>query len=355
MPIKRKYILPILLPVQFAVVQLLALSPQLIEKYYSNGLYIGISNCSRAVTGLLPFSIGDIIYFILIGLLIRWIWLQRGTWKTSWKNHLLQVLGWFSIFYFCFNFLWAVNYHRVPLSDKMGFETEYTDEDLLAFTKQLIVRTNALHLQITADRAKKVVVPYDRQRVYDKNVTGYRNLTQQYPFFEYNRPSVKNSLLSLPLTYMGFSGYMNPFTGEAQVNALVPMYSFPATASHEMAHQLGYASESEANFVGYLATVANDDLHMQYSGYTLALRYCLRNWEARNDAKAKELLATVNPGILQNFEQSRIFWEQHETFIETGFKIFFDNFLKLNQQEEGLESYSRFVDMIVNYYKTRPL
>jgi hypothetical protein len=35
--------------------------------------------------------------------------------------------------------------------------------------------------------------------------------------------------------YMGFSGYLNPFTNEAQVNYLGPMYTFPATTCREMA------------------------------------------------------------------------------------------------------------------------
>jgi hypothetical protein len=44
--------------------------------------------------------------------------------------------------------------------------------------------------------------------------------------------------MSLPLTYMGFSGYLNPFTNEAQVNYLGPcILSQPQLA--EMAHQLG--------------------------------------------------------------------------------------------------------------------
>jgi capsule polysaccharide export protein KpsC/LpsZ len=43
--------------------------------------------------------------------------------------------------------------------------------------------------------------------------------------------SVKKSLLSLPLTYMGFAGYLNPFTNEAQVNDKIPMYNFPTTTS----------------------------------------------------------------------------------------------------------------------------
>ncbi len=52
---------------------------------------------------------------------------------------------------------------------------------------------------------------------------------------------------------MGFAGYLNPITNEAQVNALIPKNNYPATICHEIAHQVGIASESEANFVGYLA------------------------------------------------------------------------------------------------------
>ena len=53
--------------------------------------------------------------------------------------------------------------------------------------------------------------------------------------------------------YGGFLGYYNPFSGEAQVNTKVPAFIIPFTACHEIGHQLGFASESEASFVGYLA------------------------------------------------------------------------------------------------------
>ncbi|RZJ32955.1 MAG: DUF3810 domain-containing protein, partial [Flavobacterium sp.] len=173
-------------------------------------------------------------------------------------------------------------------------------------------------------------------------------------YFRYQNPSIKKSLISLPLTYMGFAGYLNPFTNEAHVNYMLPMYNFPTTAAHEMAHQIGFASESEANFVGYMASVKNPDLYFQYSGYVTALKYCLGNWEVRDEHVLDQLEKTVNPGILQNFKDSRTFWDSYETFIEEGFKVFYDNFLKLNQQE-GLESYNRFVDLLVNYYKLEKL
>jgi hypothetical protein len=42
-----------------------------------------------------------------------------------------------------------------------------------------------------------------------------------------------------------------------------------ATTCHEMAHQIGFASESECNFIGFLASVKNDDLYFKYSGLVL--------------------------------------------------------------------------------------
>ena len=58
--------------------------------------------------------------------------------------------------------------------------------------------------------------------------------------------SVKNSILSTPLSYMGFSGYINPFTLEAQINVNTPQLYLPTTICHEIAHQMGYSAENEA-------------------------------------------------------------------------------------------------------------
>lgn len=334
---------------------MLSFFPEWIDKYYSNGLYLWISGFWRSSLGNIPFSVGDCLYGILIALLIRWFWIKRKTWKDSRKENLFQLLGYFSVFYFLFYLSWAVNYSRLPLFEQLNIKREYTDADLLVFTQKLIAKTNAIQYQITKNEDAKVAFPYTQQQVFLKNLNGYHKLSQQYPNLKYEHLSIKKSLFSLPLTYMGFAGYLNPFTNEAQVNDMLPMYAFPTTASHEMAHQLGYASESECNFIGFLASIKNDDVYFQYSGYAFALRYCLHNWEIRNPEILKQLLKTVNPGILKNYRESEVFWQQYETFIETGFKVFYDNYLKFNQQKDGLDSYSKFVNLMVNYYQGRAL
>ena len=350
---KAKYILPFFLIVQIIILQIIPFYPAWIEQNYSTGLYPEIATFSRTLFGIISFSIGDCIYFILVFFILKWFWNKRKSWKFQWKNNILTILSFFSVFYFLFHSLWAFNYYRQPLFEKMAIERDYTDTDLLDFTKALIIKTNSIQKQLTQNDSLKVKFPYTQNQAFIKNLNGYKNLSKEYDYFSFAKLSTKKSLLSLPLSYMGFSGYLNPFTNEAQVNDLVPMYNFPTTTCHEMAHQMGYASESECNFIGFMASIKNNDLYFQYSGYSFALRYCLSNWEIRDKKIFKQLLKTVHPGILKNYQESNNFRKQYQSPIESGFHIFYDNFLKLNQQKDGMESYSKFVNLMVNYYNQK--
>lgn len=349
----RKYILPLFLLFQILFLKIIAFFPEFVEEFYSNGLFVIISKISRVTLGKIPFSVGDIIYGIVIIYVLKSIWNSRKSWRFEKRNTALKILSVLSVAYFLFHILWAMNYYRQPLFEKMKIERDYTDADLLIFTKKLIIKTNEIQTQITKNDNLKVVFPYSQRQVFEMNLNGYKTLSNQYICFEYTNPSVKKSLFSLPLTYMGFGGYLNPFTNEAQVNYLIPMYNFPTATCHEMAHQMGFASESECNFIGFLASVKNDDLYFKYSGYSFALRYCLGNWQIRNEKVFDELVKTVHPGILKNYKESEDFWRQYDTFIDKGLHFFYDNFLKLNQQKEGMESYSKLVNLMVGYYKEK--
>ena len=241
---------------------MIAFFPETVERIYSNGLYVYISRFSRTLLGKIPFSVGDVIYGLLIIYLLIQLWKTRKSWRLQWKNNLLKIINVLSIAYFLFHFLWAFNYYRVPLFEKMSIQREYSDEDLYRFTEKLIAKTNEIHFKITNNKNLKVSVPYTQDSIFKMTQNGYYNLGNQYSFFKYEIPSRKKSLFSLPLTYMGFGGYLNPFTNEAQVNDKIPMVGFPMTINHEMAHQMGFASESECNFIGFLASVKNDDLYL---------------------------------------------------------------------------------------------
>ena len=311
-----------------------------------------ISHFSRTLLGEIPFSIGDIIYGTTIIYCIYWFYKNR---KLHWKLKLWSVLNFISVFYFLFHLLWAFNYYRVPLFEKMNIKTEYSEADLVTFTEKLITKTNDVQLAITKNQNEKVTNPYSQDSIFSMTQNGYDNLSKIYPFFQYEIPSRKKSLFSLPLTYMGFGGYLNPFTNESQVNDKLPIYGFPNVVCHEMAHQIGYASESECNFIGFLAGIKNEDLYFQYSALSNALRYCMSNIAMNNEKQFEILKNKINLGIIANYKESDLFWKQYDTIIDKGFHAFYDQFLKTNQQKDGIDSYSKFVDLLINYYKEKDI
>lgn len=346
---KKKYILPVFLLVQIILIKVLALFPEFVERYYSNGLYVYISKISRIILGWIPFSVGDLFYTVLIFFVLRWIYKNRIGFFKNWKDNGLTILSFISVLYFLFHFLWGINYYRIPLHEKIGIEKEYTVGQLKNLTLLLVKKTNKLQFQIAKDSTKKVIFKYSEQKMYEMAPDGYDNLQNPLVKTEYKNESIKSSLYSYPLSFMGFGGYLNPFTNEAQVNYLKPKYTSPLTICHEMAHQTGIGSESECNFIGFMAASSHKDIYFQYSAYTFALNYCLYNLELMEEGSSLKYKKMINKGVLENFNENKTFWKQYHTWLDVFFEYFYDKFLKFNQQKDGMESYSKFVGLLVNY------
>jgi len=307
-----KIILAVLLPLQILGVSILAKFPAFVERWYSNGLYPILSFLERKCFGWLAFSFGDLVYGFLIIMLIRWIVIRIKTRFGNFKMWSVDSLATLSVIYLLFLVFWGFNYYREPLHKSLGINDTYTDSELVQLTEILIKRSNDLQEQLADNDSVSVKMPYSREELYDLAITGYDNLKTNYPELEYTAPSVKKSIFSLPLSYMGFNGYLNPLTNEAQINHKILPYKMPTTTAHEIGHQLGYAKENEANFIACLNTMNHPDDYVRYSGYTFALKYCLNEVYRRNPGLGVDLLFEVNCGISANYAEVRNFWLGYE-------------------------------------------
>ncbi|NND88986.1 MAG: DUF3810 domain-containing protein [Flavobacteriaceae bacterium] len=348
-------ILAVLLPVQVGLLQLLKLFPSFVETYYSRGLYPILSNISRHLFGWIPFSVGDLFYLLIVILALRWIYKNIKKLKRQPVWFFMEIAATVSVVYFVFHLLWGFNYYREPLHKALELERDYTTEQLIATTKRLIDKANTLHRELGYEDSIKIDLPYTQQEIFEMSVNGYDNLKSQYPELSYSPKSLKKSGWSLGLSYMGYSGYYNPFSGEAQVNNLIKNYKFPVVSCHEQAHQIGYAAENEANFIATLASLHNDDLYIKYSGYIFALRYCINEVARRDWNMYCELLPTINYGILESYREMREFWDYYQNPFEDFSKSFWDQFLKASNQSQGIKSYSYMVALVVNYFEHRSL
>lgn len=346
----KKTLIALTIIPQYLLVKLISNFPEFVEQFYSNGFYPFISKFFRYTLGWFPISFGDLVYTITIIYVLRWIINNRKRLRKDTKNWFIDVFSTVSIIYFAFHLFWGLNYYRLPLYKSLNLKSNYTTEQLITVTEKLIQKTNQLHLKITKNDTLKADIPFTKSELLNLVPQGYENLKEIFPHLEYHPKSIKTSLFSYPLTYMGFSGYLNPLTNEAQVDGLIPIYKYPTTASHEIAHQLGYAAENEANFIGCLAAIKHENIYFNYTGYAFALRFCLNEIYNRDSELFEKMITNVNKGVLKNYEEVRLFWEAHQNPLEPYFKIFYSNFLKANKQSKGMESYSYVVALFTNYF-----
>ncbi|MGB0256913.1 MAG: DUF3810 family protein, partial [Flavobacteriaceae bacterium] len=235
--------------------------PLWIDHYYGNTLYPWLQSARTYFLERLTFSFGDLIYAaLLLGLVALVIHHRKELFQNLWER-LFQLIALLAVIHLFFQLSWGLNYYRTPLAVQQNIPSTYEAWELETTLDILIQKTEMLHDQLSTSDSIQVVFPLRKQ--------DYLRLLGNTP--------AKKSLWSWPLTYMGYAGYLNPFTGEAQVNSLLPMLSFIHTAAHEKGHQEGIAAENEANFYAFLTTYQHNNKHIRYAAYCFALRYC---WSA---------------------------------------------------------------------------
>ena len=190
----KKLILVVFFGIQLLLLSQLKYYPEFVEQFYSNGLYVFISKLMRYTFGWIPFSAGDIFYTLAGIYLIRWLIVNRTRIIKDTVNWLVDIGATLSIAYFAFHILWAFNYYRQPLYKSLNLEADYTTEQLVSFTEQLIQKSNALQFQLTKNDTLKVEMPYTKSEIFDKVKDGYKTLSEVYPHLEYHPKSIKKSI-----------------------------------------------------------------------------------------------------------------------------------------------------------------
>jgi len=325
-----------------------------VENGYSVGFYDNSSAVLRGLLGWLPFSFGDLLY----GLTAIWLtWklvkitrviLQKKASKAGFINGLLKTITLFLLIYVLFNGLWGINYNRKGIAYQLGLKMDkYSLQELQAMNGILVNKANTAKQALLDAHAS---YPSSKQ-LFAAVQQNYGAIDSMYPFLKYDHRSLKTSMWGWLGNYVGFTGYYNPFTGEAQVNTTVPKFLQPFTASHEVAHQLGYAKEMEANFVGYLAASHSPDALFQYSVYLDLFLYSNRNLAHIDTASAKMYAGQLLPQIKEDLQEWRAFNRRHKNPVEPVIRWMYGKYLENNQQPQGVWSYDEVTSFIIAYYK----
>ena len=250
-----------------------------------------------------------------------------------------------------FCWFWGADYYTDSFQERSGIYAQpVAAEDLLAVTVYF-ARQTALTAG-TVERDENGVFAVPREDILSDSPHAYDELEKQFPFLEFDDLGVKPVRLSRVMSALDFTGVYCPYTGESNVNIDSPACMLPATAAHEMAHQRGYASEQECNFLAILAsTTCGNDTYV-YSGWLLGYIY-LSNALYRVAPETYWAIREALPETVEaDLTDNTAYWDQfRDTAAQKVSNKVYDGMLKAYGQEQGIQSYGTVVDMLVVYYR----
>lgn len=332
-----------------------SLYPGWVERNYSLGIYPAISKAQRILFGWIPFSIGDLFYaFLLLVIIFRTFrffkfLFQKKLTRKYFTAALQQFIFFFLFIYVFFNLLWGLNYNRIGIAKQLNLEVKpYTLADLDTLTA--VIRNRVNHYAEFVSEAQRD--SFDKKKTLFKNAAeSFKEASALYTFLSYSVRSVKPSLFSYAGNYLGFQGYYNPFSGEAQVNTTIPRFLEPFVTAHEIAHQLGYGKENEANFVGFLACKFSSLPVFRYSVYYDIYHYAISEMYLRDSLAASVYQASLHLQVKKDQQEMVRFYKMYKNPVEPLIMWGYSQFLKANNQPAGKRSYNEVVAWLIAYYK----
>ena len=361
-----KFILPSIWIILFAVCLLAPLYPELISSYYTQGLFKYGASGLRFLFGSIPFALGELMYIIILIILIINALKNISSLKSF--NHVTQK-GWFILtkliwlivrLYVVFQLIWGLNYMQPDPTEDFHLlvqtpkNAEIALTEMNALTYELIEELNTTKAAISLD---KPIEPNFKQ-VLANVQQAYQTLAIEHPRFNLQYQSVKKAIFPSLGDYIGFLAFYQPITGEAIVRSDLPILTQPYTIAHEMAHQLGYASETEANFIAFVVASEANDSYLKYSMLLQIFSYAqdaqllllagnkgFDAWKAQI-AKNRSLLS---PAVLKDRAEIKAFFAARaDKQIQASTQLY-DQFLKWNQQAAGLASYADVLKWVRAY------
>ena len=326
---KIKSIFALALIPQILLVNFIKNNPSIIDDYYPEYLYSNILKINSFIYSSINIPVGEILYVILIITLIYLVY-RVFSFKL---NDLVNILAFISIVYFIFYSFWGLNYFKTSISYELNIKNDYKFEEL----------DNTLNLIIN-NINEEVPLLQDFNKLDFIEITSMTNL------------NVKQSLVPSILLFQTVSGHFIPFTSESVVNVNIPKVDLPVVIFHEYAHQMGYADEAEASFIGFMKAVESNNANVRYSGYFNALLNLLNEINKNHKEELENYTSKLNERVISDINYNIEFWSKYSNnYFDKVQKYIYDLYLKSNNQEVGIMTYNKVSHFIIDYYKREEL
>lgn len=359
---KKRYIIPLIIIAFSAVLTVTGRLSKSFADFYADYIFPVISTPYVFISGLLPISLGEIM--IIIAILVVIIGIPTAVVcmiirKTRRKAVDITLTASLCILAFivgteslnCFTL-----YGCTRFSERFFTPKEHGNDELKQVYSLLIDKCNELAVQVQRDEHNKFTLTVD---VVDECRKSMKKASEQYPQLKGYYPKPKPIMFSFFMSQTGTAGMYFPFSMESTYNNDMVDEIKPEVICHEYAHLKGFMQEDEANFISFIATTGSDNIEVQYSGYLEALEY-VHNQIYRNEiVSGYELTDGISQEVRNDWFRflPETYWEDNQEkeiipteTVDAVYNTAADTSMKLNGVEDGNASYSRMVNLLLDYY-----
>ena len=339
------------------IILIAAQFPDWVSHYYTHGFFTWFSQQLRMVSSLAPQALGEYLYLFMIIMLI--INIIRGLIKYKNKinnqHSVTSIVKTIAIksakylvqLYVLFMLIWGLNYQQASPAKQFNLTVKeaYDEVAIEQLTLHLIKELNETRENIN----DSALVQLSNEQIFTEAIHEYDQIKTLYPFLNYSQACLKLSKFPSMGDYLGFMAFYQPLTGEAIIRGDLPILTLPYTVSHEIAHQLGYASETEANFIAFVLGEESKNIVFKYSMLLQLFTYAqsaelsavvktgdFENWKKLID-RNKHLLS---PKVLEDRKKIKLFFLERQGLLIPASTSMYNQFLQWNKQSKGIESYN---------------
>ncbi len=235
-----------------------------IERAYVNGGYARWEQVAHAITGPLPWSLGDVAVLAGVAAIVWQIALflrRRDSRRKYVAMQLLNAVAIVALYALWFEISWGWNYARAPLETRVRYDaSRVTRQEAEVLRRRAMAEMNALAVRAHLHAND----PLDIAALRNAWLPAVQRAGDAWtPQVGPPKPTIADPFMSAT----GTSGFINPLTLNVAMASDLLWFERPFDLAHEWSHDAAYAREDEANYLAIVTCLRSFDPVQQYSGW----------------------------------------------------------------------------------------
>ncbi len=357
----------VIMTLLIVILNILRISEGFCNFFTANIMPVFLNTYGR-FSGIFPFSLGEV--FIIIGILlvivavlaaVLLIFFRKKKPYTRfcrifYKTFLMIVLS--AALIMTMNCSIPYGCSELEMKKHAG---KYSVLELEALRHYLVEKCNEYAASFPRDEYGRLIYNPDIDELNEEARRVMHKLAKDFPRLSGYYPDMKPILNSTLMSQSYTLGIFFPFTLESNYNPKMYIMNYAATFCHEYSHLKGYMQEDEANFIAFLACLESDDPYFVYSGYLSVLFYAddaywdnLTGDDIARYIQQPAILDEVytdacflTPEAWKEVEEAAVFDTQVVNDVSTDFT---ESYMEYYGIEDGMASYGRVADLLLQYY-----